>query len=139
MVAVGEVLDSKPLLGQFADELLHGRGLVQFDQARPAAQRKLLFPGLLRGLRVAIAAALDLIVEKIEIAVFLVKRAHLRFAGKVGDPLGIALANLDEIGGQRAGLRITLAEIFFEVAAVPPDYVAELGKPLEQFEDVLEL
>ena len=67
------------------------------------------------------------------------KFTHLSFAGKIAGPLGVALADFDHVVREFTCFGITLGEIFLEVAPVPTNRIAELGKALEELEDFLEL
>ena len=78
---------------------------MQFDQAGPAAHATLLLAQFLPLLRVAVGPrrvgipAVQLVVEQIQIAIFLMKRSHFGLAWKVGDPLDVSLAYFDQISG----------------------------------------
>ena len=117
MVAIGEVLDLETFPGKFSDQLLNGMGFVQFDEAGPPTQTTLLLPEFFRLFGIAIRSLrigvpdLHIIIEKIQIAVLLMKRPHLGLAWKVSDPFDVAFTDLDKIRRQSAGLWITLAEV----------------------------
>jgi hypothetical protein len=139
-VAVRKMLDLETLSGQLRDQFLDGVGFMQFDQTGAASQGAFLSLRLLGRFCVSVRTALgQLIVEKIQITVLLMKGTHFRLARKISDPLDISLTNLYEIRGQCTVVRVALAEVFFEVSSVSPDDIAELCKPLEQLEDILEL
>jgi len=147
LVAARVVFDFQALAGEFVDEFLGRCGLVEFDEFGPAAGglgrffrgfgNDRLGSGLGGVFRIRCLGG-GVVVE-IEVAVSLVEFADGFLTGKVGGPLGIALADFDHECREASGFGIALGEEILEVAAMASDGIAEFREALEELEDFLEL
>ena len=82
----------------------------------------------------------QLLVEKIQVEIVLVKLSHRPFVVEIVDRFLVAITDLYEVGRQLvADLASRSIEEILEIAAVSPDRLAQLGQFFKRLEDVFQL